>query len=250
MTKLLKNKVAIVTGGGRGIGRAIVLMLAREGCDVAFNFQKNQDAAVALEKEVQALGVKCTASCVDIKDGPAVKAWIERTKEEFGGLNILVNNAGIVRDKALMMMTPEDWHDVQETNLDGMFYATRACIVTFLKQKSGDIINISSVSGIVGLPRQVNYSASKGAMNAFTKALAKEVSPYGVRVNAVAPGLIKTDITEQMNEKHKEEILKTVPLGRMGTPEDVANCVKFLLSPAAAYMTGQILTVDGGLTMR
>ncbi len=250
MTKLLDNKIAVVTGGARGIGRAIVLMLAQEGCHVAFNFQKNQDAAAALEKEAQVFGVKCVASCVDIKDFDAVKAWIEKTKEEFGGLNILVNNAGIVRDKALMMMTPEDWHEVQETNLDGMFYAARSWIVTFLKQKSGDIVNISSVSGITGLPRQVNYSASKGAMNAFTKALAKEVSPYGVRVNAVAPGLIKTDITDNMNEKHKEDILNTIPLGRMGTPEDVANCVKFLLSPSAAYITGQVLTVDGGLTMR
>ena len=250
MTKLLKDKAAIVTGGGRGIGRAIVLMLAREGCDVAFNFQKNQDMADSLVKEAVALGVRCKASCVDIKDSAAVKDWIEKTKEEFGRLDILINNAGIVRDKALMFMSNEDWQEVRETNLDGMFYAARACIITFLKQKSGDIINISSVSGITGLPRQVNYSSSKGAMNAFTKALAKEVSPYGVRVNAVAPGLIKTDITDGMEEKRKEEILKAIPLGRMGTPEDVANCVKFLLSPAAAYITGQIITVDGGLTMR
>ncbi len=248
--KMLNNKVAIVTGGARGIGREIVLMLAREGCDIAFNFQKSQETATALENEVKALGVRCQASCVDIKDYNAVKDWIAKTKEEFGRLDILVNNAGIVRDKALMMMTEEDWKDVTGTNLDGMFYASKACIVTFLKQRSGDIINISSVSGITGLPRQVNYSASKGGMNAFTKALAKEVSPYGFKVNAVAPGLIKTDITDAMDEKHKENILKTIPLGRMGTSEDVANVVKFLLSPAAAYITGQIITVDGGLTMK
>ena len=250
MKKSLKDKVAIVTGGARGIGREIVLMLACEGCDVAFNFQKSQETATALENEVRALGVRCYASCVDIKDSAAVKAWITKTKEEFGRLDILVNNAGIVRDKALMMMSDEDWKEVTNTNLDGMFYATRACIVTFLKQRRGDIVNISSVSGITGLPRQVNYSASKGGMNAFTKALAKEVSPYGIRVNAVAPGLIKTDITDTMEEKRKEEILKTIPLGRIGEAEEVANCVKFLLSPAAAYITGQVITVDGGLTMR
>lgn len=250
MAKLLENKAAIVTGGSRGIGRAIVLMLAREGCDVAFSFQQNETAAQALVSEVHALGVKVSASKVDIRDSASVKTWVAKVKEEFGRLDILVNNAGIVRDKALMMMSDEDWQEVRATNLDGMFYATRACIVTFLKQRRGDIVNISSVSGLTGLPRQVNYSASKGGINAFTKALAKEVSPYGIRVNAVAPGLIKTDITDAMDEKYKENILQTIPLGRMGAAAEVADCVKFLLSPAAAYITGQVITVDGGLTMR
>jgi 3-oxoacyl-[acyl-carrier protein] reductase len=165
-------------------------------------------------------------------------------------LDILINNAGIIRDKALMMMTEEDWQTVIQTNLTGMFNASRACIVSFLKQKQGDIINISSVSGITGLARQTNYSASKGGMNAFTKALAKETAAYGVRVNAVAPGFIETDILSGLSEEQKNDIIRRIPLGRVGSPEDVAQGVKFLLSPEAAYMTGQILVVDGGLAIR
>ena len=149
-----------------------------------------------------------------------------------------------------MLMSEEDWDQVIETNLNGVFHASRACIVTFLKQKKGDIVNISSVSGLIGLPRQTNYSATKGGINAFTKALAKEVAAYGVRVNAVAPGFIETDIISQFNETQREQILKMIPLGRMGQVEDVANCVKFLLSQEAAYMIGQIIQVDGGLAIR
>lgn len=250
MTELmLKGKHAIVTGASRGIGRAIVLMLAREGCHVAFNYHKAQDQAKKLESEVRSLGVQCQGSCVDIKDFQAVKKWIESVRSDFGGLDILINNAGITRDKALMLMDPMDWQDVMDTNLNGMFYATRLCITTFLKQKSGCVINISSISGKIGLARQTNYSASKGAMDAFTKALAKEVAAYHVRVNAVAPGYINTDILEQLPREAREALAQKIPLGRLGTPEEVASCVKFLLSDQAQYITGQIIQMDGGLAI-
>ncbi len=246
----LKDKVAIVTGGSRGIGRAIVEALASRGCAVAFNYSKSHDVALELEKGVKAKGVRCKAECVDIKDFEDVKEWITQVKEDFGRVDILVNNAGIVIDKPLMMMSREDWDQVIDTNLSGMFNAAKACIVTFMKQKSGDIVNISSVSGVIGLPGQTNYSASKGGVNAFTKALAKEVARYGIRVNAVAPGFIETDILSHFTEDKKKEIAGLVPLQRIGTPQDVANCVVFLLSQGAQYMTGQIVQVDGGLAMR
>lgn len=246
----LKNKVAIVTGGSRGIGRAIVEALAACGCDIAFNYSKSHDVALELEKAVKAKGVRCKAECVDIKDFEDVKEWIAQVKEDFGRIDILINNAGIVIDKPLMMMSREDWDQVIDTNLSGMFNAAKACIVTFMKQKSGDIVNISSVSGVIGLPGQTNYSASKGGVNAFTKALAKEVGRYGVRVNAVAPGFIETDILSHFTDDQKKEIAGRVPLQRIGTPQDVANCVVFLLSHGAHYMTGQIVQVDGGLAMR
>jgi len=248
--KFLRNKVAIVTGGARGIGRAIVLMLANEGCHVSFNYVKNQQAAQDLKVQVEKCGVKCLSVCADIKDFKAVKEWVELTKKEFGQLDILINNAGIIIDKALMLMSPEEWHDVIETNLTGVFNATRLCIIGFLKQKSGNVINISSLSGIIGLSRQVNYSASKGGINAFTKALAREVAAYGVRVNAVAPGFTETEILDNMTLEQKQKLIATIPLGRIGHVNDVANCVKFLLSEDAQYMTGQIIQVDGGLGIR
>jgi 3-oxoacyl-[acyl-carrier protein] reductase len=246
----LKGKVAIVTGGSRGIGRAVVQKLADLGCDVAFNYFKNHEMALSLEQEVKQKGVRCKASCVDIKNFEDVKEWVHGVKESLGRIDILVNNAGIVADKPLMMMCEEDWREVIDTNLTGMFNAARSCIVTFMKQKSGDIVNISSVSGIFGLPGQTNYSASKGGMNAFTKALAKEVGGYGVRVNAVAPGFIETDILAQFTDEQRKQIVGRIPLQRIGIPEDVAHCVAFLLSEGARYITGQIIRVDGGLVIR
>ncbi len=250
MNPKLVGKVALVTGGSRGIGRAVVLALAQEGCQVAFSYVNNEAAALETQSAAAAFGVKVAAAKVDVSDFNQVKEWVTRIREDWGALDILVNNAGIIVDKALMMMSEEDWRRVIATNLDGCFNACRASIVTFLKQKSGHIINISSVSGLIGLPRQVNYSASKGAVNAFTKALAKEVAPFGVRVNAITPGFIETEILAGFNDEQKQKIIDSIPLGRMGKPEDVAHCVKFLLSDAAQYMVGQIVTVDGGLTMR
>ncbi len=247
---ILKGKIAIVTGGSRGIGKAVVQMLAGQGAQVAFNYAKNQQAALALEKEIKERNLKCKAAQVDIKNFDAVKAWIEKVKQEFGRLDILVNNAGIISDKGLFMMSPAEWEEVIQTNLTGMFNASRACIVTFLKQKKGDIVNVASVSGMIGLKGQTNYSSAKGGMIAFTKALAKEVSPYGVRVNAVAPGFIETDMISGISPQQREQILKQIPLGRIGSAQDVANCVKFLLSEQAAYMTGQVVVIDGGLTMK
>ena len=246
----LKDKVAVVTGGSRGIGRAIVLKLASLGCSVAFNYHKSKEEAVALQGQAQKMNVRCQASCVDIKNFQDVKKWMEETKEHFGRLDILINNAGIIIDKPLMTMSEDDWRQVIDTNLTGAFNAARACIFTFMKQKRGQIINISSVSGMIGLPGQTNYSASKGGINAFTKALAKEVAGHGILVNAIAPGFIETEIIAKFTDKQREEIVKKIPLAHIGSVEDVANCVKFLLSDAGAYITGQIIQVDGGLAIR
>lgn len=246
----LKNQTAIVTGASRGIGRAIALRLADLGANVAFNYQSSREQAMALQDELVKKGVKAAASQVDIKDFAQVKQWVEETRTNWGSLDILINNAGIIRDKALMMMSPEDWQDVINTNLTGVFNASRACIVTFMKQKKGQIVNISSVSGVIGLPRQINYSASKGGINAFTKAIAKEVAAYGIRVNAVAPGFIETEILSGFSAEQKEKIAQSIPLSRIGSVDDVAGVVEFLLSDEAAYVTGQILVVDGGLAIR
>jgi 3-oxoacyl-[acyl-carrier protein] reductase len=249
MTKERKNQVAIVTGASRGIGRAIVLKLAEDGYDIAFNYAKSKEAADQLEKEVKALGVKVFSKQVDIKELASVKTFIEETKQSLGQIDILVNNAGIIIDKPLMMMSEDDWNQVIDTNLNGCFNATKACVFTFMKQKKGCVINISSISGIIGLPGQTNYSATKGGINAFTKALAKEVAGFGIRVNAIAPGFIETEILSGFNEDKKKQIIDLIPLQRMGSVDDVANCVLFLLSDAANYMTGQIMVLDGGLSI-
>ena len=245
----LKGKVAIVTGGARGIGRAIVMGFAKEGAHVAFNFVKSEEKALSLKKEVEALGVKALTFRQDVKDYGAIKIMVEGVKSTLGRLDIIVNNAGILRDKALMLMEEQDWEDVIATNLSGAFNLVRASIVTFMKQKSGNIINITSVAGIKGMPRQVNYSASKAGLIGLTKALAREVGPYNVRVNAIAPGYIDTDMVQDLKEDTKKEILENIPLKRFGRAEEVAKVATFLASDKAKYITGQVLTIDGGLAM-
>jgi len=243
----LSDRVAIVTGGTRGIGRAIVLALAQEGADCAFTFMRNNALAESLCREVDGMGRRALPVQMDVRDFEGAKLLTERIKGEFGRIDILVNNAGITRDKSLMMMSKEDWSEVIDTDLTGVFNTTRACIITFLKQKSGNIINISSVSGIHPLPGQTNYAAAKAGVIGFTKSLAKEIAPYNVRVNAVAPGFIETDMTGHLNEKHKERLTASIPSGRFGSPEEVARVVLFLASGASEYITGEVLQIDGGL---
>ncbi len=244
---LVLNKVAIVTGGTRGIGRSIVLSLCREGADCAFTYTKNTIAAESLAREVQDMGRRATPFQLDVRDFEGAKTFVEQVKNKFGRIDILVNNAGITRDKSLMMMNKEDWSEVIDTDVTGVFNTSRACIITFLKQKSGNIVNISSVSGIHPLPGQVNYATAKAGVIGFTKSLAVEVAPYNIRVNAVAPGFVATDMTAAFTEKYKEKVTKMIPLGKFGTPEAVAQAVVFLVSDASQYITGQVIQVDGGL---
>jgi 3-oxoacyl-[acyl-carrier protein] reductase len=245
--KLFLNKVVIVTGGARGIGRSIVLALCKEGADCAFTYTKNPSAAESLTKEIQSMGRRAVPFQLDVRDFEGTKTFVEEVKREFGRIDILVNNAGITRDKSLMMMNKEDWSEVIDTDLTGVFNTTRACIITFLKQKSGNVVNISSVSGIHPLPGQVNYAAAKAGVIGFTKSLAKEVAPHNIRVNAVAPGFVDTDMTAALSETQREKAMKMIPLGRFGTSDEVAQAVAFLVSEASRYITGQVIQIDGGL---
>lgn len=247
LKKLLLNRVALVTGGSRGIGRAIVRVICEEGADCVFTYSRDRASAESLAEEISRIGRRALPFQLDARDFDGAKTLIEKVKNEFGKLDILVNNAGITRDKSLMMMSKEDWSDVIDTNLTGVFNAARACIVTFLKQKTGNIVNISSVSGVHPLPGQVNYAAAKAGVIGFTKSLAKEVAPYNIRVNAVAPGFIDTEMTAEFTEKTREKFLNMIPLRRFGTPEEVARTVLFLLSEESRYITGQTIQLDGGL---
>ena len=243
------KKTAIISGATRGIGKAIALELAKTGVNISFNFIKSTEEARILEKEISNYGVKAQSFQVDIKDYKAVSEWVENTREAFGNLDIVVNNAGIIRDKALALMAEEDWQDVINTNLIGTINLSKAAIITFLKQKSGNIVNITSVSGIVGLPRQTNYAASKAGIIGFTRSLAREVGPYNVRVNAVAPGFIETEMLQSMNEAQLAKFKDQILLKRFGTVEEVAKTVKFLISEESNYITGQTIVIDGGLAM-
>ncbi len=249
MNSVLQNKTAIISGATRGIGRAIALELAREGANISFNYLKSEEDAGELEARIRDSGSNVKSFQVDIRDYEAVKSWANSTLELFGRIDIVVNNAGITIDKALALMEPREWHAVIDTNLNGTFNLTRAVIIALIKQQSGVIINISSISGIRGLPGQTNYSASKAGIIGFTKALAREVAPYNIRVNAIAPGFIETDMLKGFSEEYRERILKYIPLNRLGSSDEVAKVVRFLATDEARYITGQTIMMDGGMSM-
>lgn len=245
--KDLKGKIAIITGGSRGIGRACCIEFAKAGANIVFTYNKSKKEADELAKQLKDIGVECLALQSDVKDYEQCKKVVEKAYAKFTEVDILVNNAGIVRDKALMMMTLEDWKEVIDTNLGGVFNMTRSIITNFLKAKKGCIINMSSVSGLVGIPRQTNYSAAKAGIIGFSKALAREVAGYNIRVNAVCPGYIETDMVHSLREELKQEILKIIPAKKVGKPEEVAALCVFLASDKAPYMTGDAIRIDGGL---
>lgn len=246
---LLTDKTAVVTGGSRGIGRAIAVALAAEGAKVAVIYAGNAAAAEETLSLIKEQGGEAVAMQCDVADDAAVSDMINAVKEQFGSVDILVNNAGITRDGLLMRMKEGDWQAVLDTNLTGVFHCTKVVTKLMMKQRSGAIINITSVVGQTGNAGQANYAAAKAGMIGFTKSVAKELASRGIRVNAVAPGCIDTDMTAVLSDAVKEDMLKSIPLGRVAQPEEVAKAVVFLASDNASYITGQVLNVDGGMVM-
>ena len=243
------NKTALITGATRGIGKQIASTLAEAGFDIAINYRRDNEELQNAKKEIEEKGVKCLTVQGDVSKYEDTERFVKEIIEEYGQIDVLVNNAGITRDGLLMRMKPEDFNDVINTNLVGTFNVTKNVINYMMKAKQGRIINISSVVGIAGNAGQTNYSASKAGIIGFTKSLAKEVASRNILVNAVAPGFIETKMTEVLKEDQKENIAKTIPLKRMGKVEDVANLVKFLASDESSYITGQVINVDGGMLM-
>lgn len=245
----MKGKHALVTGASRGIGRAIALELGRQGVHVAVNYSGSEAKAQEVVEELKAMGTEAFAVKCDVSNSEDVQNMIKSVLEVFGSLEILVNNAGITRDNLLMRMKDEDWDAVINTNLKGVFNTTKAVTRPMMKQRQGTIINVASVVGIMGNAGQANYVAAKAGVIGLTKSTARELAARTITVNAVAPGFITTDMTEELPEDVKAAMLKEIPLARFGNPEDIAGVVSFLASDAAAYMTGQVLRVDGGMVM-
>jgi 3-oxoacyl-[acyl-carrier protein] reductase len=245
----LSGKCALVTGGSRGIGRGIALRLATQGADVAFSYRGNETAARETASEIEGKGRRAVAIQADVREPEAAEALVKQVLEAFGRIDILVNNAGITRDDLIMRMSVDAWRDVLETNLFGPFYATKAVTRPMLKARAGRIVNITSVSGQAGQTGQANYSSAKAGLIGLTKATARELASRGITCNAVAPGFVLTELTESLAEDLKAQITERTPLGRFGTIEEIANAVAFLASDEAAFITGQVLAVDGGLVM-
>ena len=245
----MNESVALVTGGSRGIGRAICLELARQGAAVAVNYAGNEQAAQETVEACRALGVQAEAFQADVSDPAACESLIARVKERFGRLDILVNNAGVTRDGLLMTAKPEDFDKVLDTNLKGAYFCMKAAAKVMMRQRYGRIVNLSSVVGLRGNPGQTGYAASKAGVLGLTKAAAKELASRNITVNAVAPGFIETDMTAVLPEKAKTAMLATIPMAAPGQPEDVARAAAFFARPESAYITGQVLCVDGGMAV-
>ncbi|MFC5722935.1 3-oxoacyl-[acyl-carrier-protein] reductase [Streptomyces gamaensis] len=239
--------VALVTGGSRGIGRAVVARLAADGFDVAFCYRSHSGAADAAAEEARAAGARVHARQVDVADAAQAKDFVASAAEELGPLSAVVTSAGITRDRPLALMTEQEWREVLETNLSGTYNICRAAVFPMMKQRGGAVVTLSSIAGVNGNATQTNYAASKAGIIGFTLSLAKEVGRYGIRANVVAPGLITTDMTAELPEAVTKQLVESIPLGRAGTPEEVADLVSFLVSDRAAYLTGQVVEINGGL---
>lgn len=246
---VLKDKIALITGGSRGIGKAVALALADQGANIAFTFKSASGAAEKVKLEIESKGRKALAIQSDAKDINSTLQVVDQVLKEFQRIDILVNNAGITRDTLLMRMSEQDWDEVLDTNLKSAFNFSKAVCRQMMSQREGRIINISSISGVIGNAGQVNYSAAKAGMIGMTKSLAKELASRNIQVNAVAPGFVDTDMTEKLTPQQREALLNIIPMKRTAKPEEIANVVVFLASPASAYMTGQVLCVDGGIVM-
>ena len=243
------SKVALITGGTTGIGKAIAIKLAKQGYDIALNYRTENETVENAKKEVESQNVKCITVKGDVSNFEDCEKFVKQVIEEYGQIDVLVNNAGITKDTLIMRMKEKDFTDVIDINLTGTFNVTKNVVSYMMKARSGRIINLSSVVGVTGNAGQTNYSASKAGIIGFTKSLAKELGSRNILVNAVAPGFIETKMTDVLKEQVKEEIAKNIPLKRMGTPEDVANVVEFLASDSSSYITGQVINIDGGMVM-